>query len=129
MTAYLLWDENHRVDVHTIESLNALLDELEVMAEQDMPISVELHLPNGTSMYIVIGGDVSPVMFGDPTQRPPIIGAVALYTGPDADLEFNHRGHYSLVEKKYTLPVATARAALVHFFQTGTRPETIAWEY
>src|SRR4051812_28120106 len=90
MIAYLLWDEDRRVDIRSVESLDILLDELTIAAKQDMPFSVELDIPNGMSMYMVIGDEVSPIGFADPTTRPPVNGAIGANADRDGHLAFNY---------------------------------------
>ena len=129
MIPYLIWDEDNRVEIRSVEELEQLLDLLTVEAREDIPLSVELHVEEGISMYIVVGGEASPIAFYSATSRPPVIGGLGQYNNTDETIEYNHRGHYSVIRKQYAVPIVAAREAFRQFFQTRKRPNNIAWEY
>jgi hypothetical protein len=128
MAVRLVWDENYRADVHSVDELNRLLEKLTVQAEHDMPLSVELYSGNKTSMYIVVGSDISPVAHFLASGHPPVSSSCGQYSGHDGFFEYNHRGHHTVIHKKFTVPIGEAIKALIYFFQTGRRPENIVWE-
>jgi hypothetical protein len=128
MTPYLEWEENNQAIVYSIADLNQLLDQITAQANNDMPLSVELHMNKETSMYIVVGSDVSPVAFYSATHQPPIVGSRNQQSGVDGYFEFSHRGHYSVVHRTFTVPVDDAKEALLCFYMTGRQPENIDWD-
>jgi hypothetical protein len=128
MPPYLEWEENNRAFVPSIADLNRLLDTLTAQANNDIALSVELHRDQETSMYIVVGSDVSPVGFYSATHQPSIIGARNQDSGVDGYFEFSHRGHHSVVHQEYVVPASAAREALLYFYETGKQIESIYWD-
>lgn len=128
MAVYIVWDENSQADIHSVEELNQLLDQLADQAKEDMPLSVELYMHEKMSMYIVVGSDLSPVCFLSTVNQPHIVSSRSQYADNDGYFEFNHRGHHSAVHRKFTVPIDDARRALFYFFETGKQPENIKWE-
>jgi hypothetical protein len=125
--ARLEWDENQQADVHSLDELERLIDELSLQAQGELPFSVELYGNVDTCLSILVGGEVSHLEFFSAKSRPPVV----VSSGPWSDDEFvvcTHRGHYSEMPKKYCIPVADAREALRRYFLTGERPDNVAWE-
>ena len=126
MTLHLSWHENEFVEVHSVDELDQLIDQLTMQAKQRMPFSIELSVNNATSLLIVVGREESHMEFYSGQSRPPIVGCVGPWND-DEFIVFSHRGHYSEIDKRYCVPVMDARKALRQYFQTGLRPNNILW--
>jgi len=126
MTPYLIWDEDNRAEVRSVEELDLLVDRLTVEARESVPFAVELHVGERTSMFIVVGWKESHMEFYSPAYRPYLWSCRDLWDD-DEHVEFFYRGHHSGVPRRYTVPADEAREAMRRFFHTGARPDNVAW--
>lgn len=123
---YLLWHEDNRSEIDSVEELDRALDRLTAEAREDLPFAVQVCLDDRTAMLIVVGRDVSHVEFTSPTSRP----LVVVCEGPwddDELIELTHGGVWSELPRRYWVPISEAREAVRAFFRTGTRPNNIRW--
>lgn len=128
MTPYLVWDEDNRAEIDSVEELDRLVDRLTAEALEAVPFTVTLQVDDDTSMFIVVGRDESHMEFYSTACDPHLWSC----RGPwddDEHIEFLYRGHDSGIPKRYCVPIADARKALRQFFRTGgQRPENVEWE-
>ena len=122
----LVWGQSDRAKVRSVEDLDRLVDQLTSEASEGLPFAVELYIRDGTGMYIVVGRQESHVEFFSAHSHPPVIGCRGPWDDDDL-VEFTYRGQYSELPKRFTVPISDAREALRRFFQTGKRPDNIAW--
>jgi hypothetical protein len=125
---YLLWREDERSEIRTVQELDELVDRLTLEAKADMPFTVELHTADETLLCIVIGREESHVLFHSATSSPPILSSLGPWDD-DEPIEFTYQEQESSVPKRFTVPIEDAREALRLFYQTGTRPDNIAWNW
>ena len=130
MTAYFEWDLDQRADTSSIQELDRILDQLTLQATNNrLPFSVDLMGDSGACLSIVVGDNISPVNFYSPTGHPLVVGCSGPWKEKEGDkvFVFLHRGSYSEIEKRYTVPIADAREAMRRFFITGQQPDNIHW--
>ena len=129
MTAYLEWDRNQRTNAFSVQELDRILDQLTLQATNELPFSVDLVLDSGDALSIVVGDIITPVNFYSSAGHPLVVGCSGFWEGEEGDQEFvfDHRGSYSEIEKRYTIPIANAREAMRRFFATARRPDGIPW--
>lgn len=126
MIPLVRWGENNEIEIHTVQALEQLIDNLTVIAKASMPFSIELSVGQGTSMAVVIGREECHIEFYSSHDSLPVVGC----TGPwdeDDIIAFSHHGHYSELPKRYWIPSTDAREALRQYFLTGTRPSNLKW--
>ena len=126
MTPHLVWHENEHAEVHSVDELDLLIDQLTIQAQQTMPFSIELSVNNETGLLVVVGCEESHMEFYSAQSKPPILGCVGPWDD-DELIVFSQRGHYSEMYKRYCVPITEARKALRQYFQTGMRPDNIMW--
>ncbi len=129
MNASLEWDRNQRATVSSVQELDCLLDQLTREAAHSYPFSVDLILDSGDALSMVIGESITPVQFYSLTGHPLVVGCSGPWEGEEGDqlFVFDHRGSYSEIEKRYTIPIADAREATRRFLATGERPHNVTW--
>lgn len=126
MTPRLEWNEDQQVEVHSLDELEHLIDELSRQAQGELPFSVELYGNVDTCLSIAVGGEISHMEFYSAKSRPLVVGC----RGPwneDELVVFLHRGHYSEIPKKFCVSMANAREALRRYFLNGEKPDNVAW--
>ncbi|KAB8140647.1 hypothetical protein F8S13_23130 [Chloroflexia bacterium SDU3-3] len=128
MTPFVMWDEDNKVEVKSVEDIKILMDQIFNISQGELPISIEMYLDEQKSMYIVIGSNRSPVGFICNADNPLMLGAYSSHLEGAGYFTFNHRGHYSVVQMEYTIPVDDAKMALLHFFETGNPKDGIVWQ-
>ena len=63
MTPYLLWDENMRVAIHSLQELDQVIDQLVIQAQQKQPLSAQLAVNAERCLLITIGCEESHLEF------------------------------------------------------------------
>lgn len=126
MIPMLVWHEHENYEVHTLDALDRLIDQLDRDGRETTPFAVSLQVNPQSELCIVVGCEESHVEFYAADQSPLVVGC----TDPwDDDLLIAHsyRGHYSEMPRRYCVPIADAREAMRLYFQTGKRPENQRW--
>src|SRR5690349_12185345 len=103
MTPYLIWGEDERADIRSVEELDQLVDQLTMLAKEDMPFTVDLYVDDQTALYIVIEREESQVTFASARSHPPIISSLGPWDD-DEPIEFTYRGQESSVPRRYFVP-------------------------
>lgn len=126
MVPYLMWDEDKRVEVTSLDELDQSLDRLMALGVQSDPFSVEFQVNDSTCIVLTVGRPESHLEFYDAQARPPAVGCSGPWEDDDL-IVFFHHGHYSELPRRFFVPVEDARAAVRSYFTIGNRPATIRW--
>jgi len=125
MSWMLQIEEGQMEDVHDEVQLRRRLGELQEHARRK-PMFVVLHAPNGSSLAIGLGREVSVLSYAVPGGWP-ARHAVGDETN-DALITFDYFGHFSEMPARYAVPVETALEATVEFFNSGKPTDRLLWE-
>lgn len=122
---FLIWN-NHQVDVHSLDELDTLIDELSEKGRREKPFPVQLCLGENSGMLMTVGSDISHLEIIIETDL--LEGLVSL--GPwneDELIIFFHGDEPVEMEKKYFVPFDDAKAALRSYYKNHRIPDHILW--
>jgi immunity protein Imm1 of predicted polymorphic toxin system len=123
--AWRVTDGNEIRQVATVQDLEAALDALHNGARERHRL-VSIASPAGARLLIGLGGEESVLQFTNGDDPPYFASA-----GSSADhgvVPFLYEGEETEVERRRLIPMEDARHAASLFFETGVRPENVAWE-
>jgi hypothetical protein len=123
----LSWAENESVPVHTVQELDERLDELDRQARASQPLVAGLERPDGAALSIGLGRDRSVLNYMS-SPDPPYFTSHDEEADTDGTVVFFYYGHWSEFPADAAVPMADAREAARRFFETGERPDNIAWQ-
>jgi hypothetical protein len=128
MVGLIIWGDgpNERKQFTSERELDRLIDHLTETAEAAQPFTVEIHAHPKTAMEIIVGLNISSLLFSSATESPQNAGSRGSWTG-DEWIEFLHRGEPSEKPIKCFIPVEVAREAVREYFRTGQLPKHIQW--
>jgi hypothetical protein len=131
MKGILIWgnDPKETKKVANRGELENTLAELIRIAEVDGPFTLLLRVNSETAIEIIIGLEISTVLFYSVDSKPQHVGSVgSIETVSENEwVSFNHRGEFSEIPKKYFIPFEDSREAFIDYFTTGLRPNNINW--
>jgi hypothetical protein len=130
MGGNLIWgdepDQNKLID--TIEELDHMLDELTTLSISDKtPMTVELTVNDETMLRIVVGLNISQILFVPKVAVPTAYSSHGDWSDEEEYIVFFYREHYSETPKKYWVAIELARDAMREYFRTGSKPTNVVW--
>lgn len=129
MVGTLVWGDNvdQKKIVFNDTELEKSILELNTIASDASPITVELRVNEESAIQIIVGLKISPLIFYSRLQSP----HYSVSLGPFNDDEwviFYHHDEYSEMPLKYFLETNVVYEAVKKYFQTGLRPDNINWK-
>ena len=129
------WDEEDEREIHTVEELDALLDDLDAVSrDQVLPYAVILWTGHraeddrGYALTLVVGTETSPVQWtapGPPYSRASWNGE----TDEEPYFIVNYGGEPTDLDAWMAIPIADAREAARRFLASGGAcPDNLTWE-
>jgi Immunity protein Imm1 len=121
------WQQHSEpVAVACADDLSRLLDRIASESEPDQPL-LAMICNEGGSLAIGLGGPVGTLNHVPPSNDPPYMICIG---DPDAEgvIDFYLAGHHTQFLMRNTIPNALARAAALEYAESGTLPNSVAWE-
>ena len=126
--AKIIFDEkSDGIEITDMKSFDQVLDQAHSIALNSLPtiVSVEIH---NTLLYVGLGLEQSFIHFMSTNNEPPYFASVG-DKNLDGVIDFYlHGSHHTEIQRKNLIPLDKARLIVKTFFQTGIRPDIIAWE-
>jgi hypothetical protein len=115
-----------RTGVAGVDELDQHVDRLEQLGRAGEPFIVELVDPDGGTLAIGLGRDLSVATFERADGEPPYLLSAGEGGGSDP-LVFFYAGTWTEFPPEAAIPAALAREALREFVRRGERPGNLAW--
>jgi len=109
----------------TSAAFEAILDSVHEQA-QHRPLIATILSPHGWRILIGLGGPESVLQFDYQDSSPCVVTLGD--PGRDGVESFDFEGQETEVPRWNLIPAEGARHAALEFFETGVRPDTVAWE-
>ncbi len=126
--AKIVFDEkSDGFEITDLIEFDQVLDQVHSNALDSLPTIVSIEMHNAL-VYIGLGLEQSFIHFMSSNNEPPYFASVG-----DKDLDgviefYLHGNHHTDIQRKNLIPLDKARFIVKEFFQTGIRPEIVAWE-
>lgn len=119
---FTVWVRGEQVQFQTVEQVEGFIDQQEQKAKSEGVLqTIQVSAEDSSCMLITVGGNISYTQYYSVNSRPPIVTAIGAYDD-NTLIEFEFMGELSQIEKRYWIPIESARNAMTHYLVSGTRP-------
>ncbi len=127
MPKRLVWADDGKAIVRTVDELDELLDDLEQLATETEPFIVELSAEEGPSITMGVGRSQSVLGYMSGSSKPPYYQSAGRDINEE-DMVFFYRGQWTNFPPGSAVATKDGRAALRSFFETEALPDNVVWE-
>ena len=116
-------------ELAAVDDCLALARQLHESARLDRPLGAYFFHPNGESLSVVLGAEVSSMVWVPANYAETALGSLSSDANVDLDrpIDFWHCGHHGQIGPENAVSISTMLAALEQFLNDGGPPSAVGW--